>query len=151
MCIETNDFGFGEIICAYTRAEALEDGVLIDVSEMGKEAGFKIPVAITSSVWAMIKNILPKYEGIQDITGRLWDVLWMGTCAARMNPDKGIILYKLGLARVEQKNYATKDEETGEEIAKQKCLLVHDATLKMVIGPGDQGEPVITIMLPNED
>jgi len=24
-------------------------------------------------------------------------------------------------------------------------------TLKLIVGPGDQGEPVITILLPNED
>ena len=42
---------FGEIICSYTRAQAIKDGVLIDVSEAAKEAGFKIPVAMTDTVW----------------------------------------------------------------------------------------------------
>lgn len=151
MRIETNDFGFGEIIYAYTREQALEDGVLIDVSEMGEEAGFKIPVAVTESVWGMINNIPPACQGIQDVAGRLWDVLWMGTCAARRNPDKDTVRYKLKLTRIEQKNHAVEDKKTGEEIVKQEYLLVHDITLKMVIGPGDQGEPVLTIMMPNED
>ena len=26
-----------------------------------------------------------------------------------------------------------------------------EITLKLIVGPGDQGEPVITILLPNED
>lgn len=30
---------FGDVIHVYTRAEALEDGVLVDVSEMAREAG----------------------------------------------------------------------------------------------------------------
>ena len=39
------------IIARYTRAQAIEDGVLIDVSKMAKEAGFVIPVAVTDAVW----------------------------------------------------------------------------------------------------
>ena len=42
---------FGEVIYSYTRAQAIEDGVLIDVTRMAQEAGFKYPVAITASVW----------------------------------------------------------------------------------------------------
>src|SRR4051812_27741843 len=38
---------FGEVIFAYTRKQAIEDGVLVDVTETAKEAGFKIPVALT--------------------------------------------------------------------------------------------------------
>jgi len=32
---------FGPVIYAYTRAQAIEDGVLVDVSKMAKEAGIK--------------------------------------------------------------------------------------------------------------
>ena len=32
--------------------EALEDGVLVDVTKTAKEAGFRIPVAITRATWA---------------------------------------------------------------------------------------------------
>src|SRR4051794_4558851 len=39
---------FGEVIFAYTRADALADGVLIDVTDTAKEAGFRIPVAVTA-------------------------------------------------------------------------------------------------------
>jgi hypothetical protein len=42
---------FDHVIHAYSRANAIEDGVLIDVSSVAKEAGFKIPVAVTSGVW----------------------------------------------------------------------------------------------------
>jgi len=34
------------VIHTYTRAQAIEDGVLIDVSEMAREAGFRWPVAV---------------------------------------------------------------------------------------------------------
>ena len=65
-----------EIISTYTAKDAIEDGVLVDVSEMGKEAGFKWPVRITRSVHELC--IPPKSNKIQSYDGRLWDVLWMG-------------------------------------------------------------------------
>ena len=40
---------FGEVIYTYTRAQAIEDGVLIDATEMAKETGFKWPVALTAA------------------------------------------------------------------------------------------------------
>ena len=43
---------FGEVIYAYTRAEAIADGVLIDVTETAKEVGFRLPVALTAAAWA---------------------------------------------------------------------------------------------------
>ena len=40
------------VIFSYTRAEAIADGVLIDASELAKQAGFWYPVAVTAGVWA---------------------------------------------------------------------------------------------------
>ncbi len=48
--IEPDD-GF-VLIHAYTRAQAIADGMLIDASKLAKEAGFKYPVALTSAAWA---------------------------------------------------------------------------------------------------
>jgi len=72
-----------DLIYAYTRAQAIEDGVLVDVSETAREAGFRWPVALTAEVWGLIENIPPRFEGIQDVEGRLWDVLWMAKMATR--------------------------------------------------------------------
>jgi hypothetical protein len=116
-----------DLIFQYTRSQAIEDGVLIDVSEMGQEAGFKWPVAITAGVWALVNDIPPRHRGLQDPDGRLWDVLWMASWAARRGGDQ--TLYRLILHHGRQ-TYAT---------------------LKLHAGPGDHGEPVITIMLPEED
>jgi hypothetical protein len=146
-----NDLEFGEIIFAYTRDDALEDGALIDVSKTAREAGFKIPVAVTAAVWGMIENIPTSYQGVQDVPGRLWDVLWMAVCAVRRNPDEVEIIYDLKLDRIELRNYVFFDNKTQMEVLKQESQLVHDAAIKMVIGPGDYGEPVITLMLPEED
>lgn len=42
---------FGEPIHTYTRAQAIEDGALVDVSETATEAGFRVPVALTHAAW----------------------------------------------------------------------------------------------------
>ena len=39
-----------EVISSYSRAQAIEDGVLVDVSTVAKEAGIKFPVAMTAAV-----------------------------------------------------------------------------------------------------
>jgi len=41
----------GEPIHAYSRAQALEDGVLVDVSAMAREAGFIRATALTQNLW----------------------------------------------------------------------------------------------------
>ena len=39
------------VISTYSRAQALEDGVLVDAGPLAKEAGFRWPVAITAAAW----------------------------------------------------------------------------------------------------
>src|SRR6266700_7596218 len=74
-------WGDAEVIDAYTRAQALEDRVLVDVSEMAKEAGIKFPVALNDTVWGQYVEV-PEGVTAQDEAGRLWDILWMFRCAA---------------------------------------------------------------------
>ena len=42
---------FGNVIYSYTRKQAIEDGVLVDITDVAKEAGIKYPVAITSTAF----------------------------------------------------------------------------------------------------
>ncbi len=129
---------FGEVISTYTRAQAIEDGVLIDAGTMASEAGFKWPVALTSAVWA---NCVAWTEDDseqqvnQDQSGRLWDVLYMASHAIRTAKDTGDRLL-FQLYRVVRDGHST------------EAVLV---TLKLIVGPGDAGEPVITILQPHED
>ena len=44
-------FDEAEMIYSYTRRQAIEDGVLIDLTQWAKETGFKYPVACTATVW----------------------------------------------------------------------------------------------------
>ncbi|WP_435010199.1 DUF6573 family protein [Tundrisphaera lichenicola] len=120
------------VIFSYTRAEAIADGVLVDVSKMAKEAGLKYPVALTSGVWAECVAVPEGVEG-QDEDGRLWDVLFMLTWFIRRGN---------GGDRVDFGVHVRKDN------AEKIPPLVK---LYALCGPGDDGEPVITIMLPHED
>ena len=121
---------FGEVISVYTRAQAIEDGVLVDVSTTAREAGITFPVAVTRTVFD--HYITPDPRSIkfgQSVEGRLWDALWMLRNAAKRGG--GTIHYNVYFIMKERQSRLVQ--------------------LKAVCGPGDDAEPVITIMLPEED
>jgi hypothetical protein len=129
---------FGKVISSYTRAQAIEDGVLIDAGPMASEVGFIWPVALTSTVWADCvawTDDDSQKQVHQDQSGRLWDVVYMASYAIRTSKDSGDRLL-FQIYRVPRDGHSTK----------AVCM-----TLKLIIGPGDTGKPVITILLPNED
>lgn len=127
---------FGEVIYSYTRADAITDGELVDVSSMAKEAGFKYPVAITRAAWSETVAIGPAEKVLgQSEEGRLWDVLWMAKCTAARGGGRQI-KYSLLVLRATKTRKGFKHEQV---------------ELKAMCGPGDTPDPVITIMLPNED
>jgi len=47
---------FGEPIYSYSRAQAIKDAVLVDISELAKRQCFVYPVAITSALWDSCKG-----------------------------------------------------------------------------------------------
>lgn len=135
------DRAFGPVIFSITRAELLQDGALIDVSQMATEAGFKVPVAMTAEAWADCVAWTEddsRRQMYQDEDGRLWDVLWMAHAAIqqarRRQASASSLLYPL--YRVP---------------ADGRSLQPRLTQLKLVIGPGDHGEPVITILRPDQD
>jgi hypothetical protein len=78
----SNESPFGEVIYAYTRKQALADGVQVDVTETAKEAGIRFPVFLTRGVFDAYVTVPPGVDG-QDEAGRLWDVLWMARTAIK--------------------------------------------------------------------
>ncbi len=130
-----------EVIDRYTRAQALEDGVLVDVSKLAREQGFNWPVAITAAVQGYIDP--PPEFPCQDATGRLWDLLTM----LRIAVKKGgrIVEFKVIFQLPKSRPYAANEKRFREG---RNMRVV---TLKAVSGPGDRGEPVLTVMLPGED
>lgn len=117
-----------ELIFSYSREDALADGVLIDVSELAREAGFKYPVAITNAAFAEAVAISNDDVG-QDETGRLWDVL-------------NLLRYSIGKSTGAQINF---------KVSVLKGQHHETIELKSLCHAGDDFEPVITIMLPTED
>jgi hypothetical protein len=85
------------IIFAYTRQDAIDDGVFVDVTETAKEAGFKFPVAVTSNLYSTYINPYPMPVG-QDKDGRLWDVITMLLFAIRQlkkSDDTNMVTFKM--------------------------------------------------------
>ena len=130
MANEKNDGEAWEVIHSYSRKQAIDDGFLVDVSEMAREAGIRFPVALTREVYESYVVVPPNVSG-QDLSGRQWDILWMLACAIRRERTATAIRYDL-LVRNDNR----------------KPKLVE---LKALCGPGDEGEPVITVMHPWED
>ncbi len=56
--MNTDDSFFGPAIHTYSRAQAIADGALVDLTVKAREHGvtmpFKFPVAATAAVWAWI-------------------------------------------------------------------------------------------------
>ncbi len=129
---------FGDVVFTYTRSQALADGVLVDAGALAREAGFVLPVALTAAAWddcvAWTEHSCRK-QIHQDESGRLWDVLVMAVHAIRTHAGAGAS-QRFWLHRVPRNG---------------RSVQTTPVQLKLVIGPGDAGEPVITILLPQED
>lgn len=117
------------LFAADFRAQAIRDGALVDVSEMASQAGFVFPVAVTRNLWEDIQAI-PEAYSHESVDGRLWDVLYMAHMAIRHSTEGGSGLrYNL-------------------------ILHVGDTNIypvRLVCGPGDGEEPVITLSNPQRD
>src|SRR5260370_33326576 len=89
---------FGEVISSYSRAQAIEDGVLVDLMQgelasLVREAGFKFPIAMTTAAFELAVWPIAEEDGSYDTlrgaankwleskcqgtNGRLWEVLWI--------------------------------------------------------------------------
>jgi hypothetical protein len=146
-----DDNFWGEPIYAYTRAQAIADGVLVDITSatddhgqlLCYQAGFKVPVAITRTAWAKTIEAggtwrqegdgeVLELKGGQSLTGRLWDLLSMLRVASGQVGDTDRVHFQV-LVDV--------NGDGRHELVKLWALC----------GPGDDAMPVITIMLEGED
>jgi hypothetical protein len=139
--IKTDKIGFGElhksgitglfldddIISQYTRADAIAEGVLVDLTKdfpVVKRV-YKYPVACTASVWAIINS-----------TTSEWVVAEVIAVVIARNTNKTKII----------------DETTHLfEVILEGAAPFDRHTFKIICHPGDNGEGVLTIMMPNED
>ena len=135
-CVDGSSFG--DVVFTYTRAQALADGVLVDAGALAREAGFVLPVALTAAAWADCVSWTEhstRDQVQQDESGRLWDVLFMAAHAVRTQAGAGAS-QRFWLHRVPRNGHSVQ---------------AMPVQLKLMIGPGDDGQPVVTILLPEED
>ena len=124
---------FGSVIYAYTRKQAIADGVQVDVSTTAKEAGIKFPMLLTRAVFDAYVAVPEGITG-QDEAGRLWDVVWM----VRF----GILRARPGVDRIPIALYVRNDNRSARLVK----LIATCGPLDM-----DDAQPAITVMLPTED
>lgn len=118
-------FEEADVIFSYSRADAIRDGVLIDVSSRAKSLGYRIPVALTA---------------------RLYDSL--AGCAS----DEAEISIRLDLLLTTLRDSIARNPGAGDCLdftVKPPSLTPLNAWA--LCGPGDTPDPVLTVMLPHED
>ncbi len=117
-------FTEADLVYRYTRTQAIEDGVLVDISTAARCVGIRFPVAVTASVWAMIEE-----DGPEHVARRLTTFVGGIRLGIDLSPA-GADRFPLRWAWV----------EGGKE-----------TDLYVVCGPGDDAEPVITVLMEGED
>ena len=133
---QSEDPHSGPVIYSYTRARALADSALVDVTETGKEVGFKLPVAITEALQNRLIPTRAEAAIGQDYDSRLWNVLWVAAFTIKLvDPGTDMVAFTVTQQEVEPKS------------GQPHCV---DIRLRAVCGPDDEGEPVFTIGFPDD-
>lgn len=121
-----------EVIHRYTRKQAIADGVLVDVTAQARGCGFTVPVAMTGTLFADCESWADGADwGNGEPTAEQF-VRWLLCFACetiRTNKQAGVDRLSVSLT-----HFAGRPSEA----------IVH-------IGPGDVGEPVVTLMYPGEE
>lgn len=136
---------FGEVIYSYSRAQAIEDGILVDMTEYTPEGnskpllrqlGFKVPIAVTRTVYDRLITIPDNYLGVQSVTSRFLNILRLLYAEIKRSSGGSELTFT-----VQSRMINNNGSDGSIEVVR----------LKAVIGPGDTPEPVMTIMFPEED
>ena len=117
-----------DIIHCYSRHEALEDGVLVDLSSVAREVGINYPVAVTSSVYADCVSLPEVFEASGEID-RAFELLSAVSTLATHRIEEPEIHFEFCV-----------DDEADTRMV----------PLKVVCHAGDYGEPVLTVMKTEE-
>ena len=125
---------FGPVIYSYTRAQAVADGVQVEVTKTANEAGIRSPVFLTRTVFDTYVAIPPGVT-CQDETGRLWDIVWMLRFA--------ILRSRPGADRIPVALYVRQSNTERPRLIK---LIATCGPLDL-----DDPQPAITVMMPDED
>ncbi len=125
-----------ELISTYSRAQAIDDGVLVDLMQDEQTAKlcrehYKFPIACTAALWGLIQQAISHPKHGNDLLGVLHDILWMSRVNKKAVSNDGCTwLFQVLISGTGQKR-------------------LH--TLKLVLGQGDDEDPVLTLMMSGED
>lgn len=121
-----------EVIHRYTRAQAISDGVLVDVTAQARDCGFTLPVAMTATLFADCEGWAEGSDwGSGEPTAEQF-IRWLLCFACEtIRASRGTSTDRLALSLTHFAGYT-------------KTALIH-------IGPGDEAEPVLTLMYPGEE
>ncbi|MFI7524543.1 DUF6573 family protein [Nocardia salmonicida] len=117
------------VVNAYARAQSIEDGFLFDVTEPARVEGFTLPVALGFQAH---RDAISHDEDEAAYPARITAVLSAAREAIR---DWPVVAYR-GEFQI--------DRAEGDNEPDLLTLTAH-------IGPGDEGEPVVTIMRPADE
>lgn len=126
---------YGEPIHIYTRRQAIEDGALVDLTGPESDTAevcrqhYRYPVACTADVFNIMRRAVENRRHRNDYKGVVHDMLWMSRTYKRQLSPSAVMFRVIITGAGRRKTF----------------------DFKLVVGPGDQGEPVITIMMPDED
>lgn len=124
---------FGPVISSYTRQQAIEDGLLVDLTAIAPDVcaqHYKYPIACSTSAWTIIDKAVKNKRWMNDIKGVIHDMLWMSKAMAMRIPKS--------------------EQETLFEVIIRGAG--RRSTYQFIIhcGPGDNAEPVLTITTPED-
>jgi len=115
---------FGPVIFSYSRARAIADGVLVDLTQFPIiRQQWKMPMACTDAVWSIIDQAVSHGN---DLAGVLHDI---GTMARHAIHAK---------------------EDQTDTIHFEVIIRCDTHAMQLHCGPGDTAVPVLTLMLKGE-
>lgn len=123
---------FGKVIYQYTRSDAINDGVLVDLSSNFPEESrlYRYPVACTAAVWSLVEQSVANRKFCNSLAGVVWDILYMSQRGVIARPDGQTAIFAVII--------------TGTGRRRQH-------TLKAMCHAGDDMDPVVTVMLQHEE
>jgi hypothetical protein len=120
-----NESVFGDTVYSYSRRQAIEDGVLVDLTFLViTRQHWNVQLCCTDSVWTIIQDAVTNHG--KDLTGILHDLYTVAKHAIKHATSQDRIYFRATVG-----------------------VTAHDFVL--AYGPGDTAMPVLTLMLPSDD
>jgi hypothetical protein len=116
----------------YTRKQAIEEGAFIDVTKRYPDitsAIYKCNCCVTDRVWEIVEKSADNPKTASSRRGILWDMMFMSRYGI-IERDKACHTFGMLINGIPEQE---------------------EFDFKAIVGPGDEGEVVVTIMMPWED